>query len=139
MITLKRATALLIADRIEPALAFWKKLGIAPTVTVPEEGAAEGRLGFAILAAPGFEVMYQSSASVAADLVKAASVKSAFRTGAQQTTLYVEVASLADVERALAGEPLILPRRTTFYGATEAGYTDPAGHIIVFAERIAPS
>jgi hypothetical protein len=79
--------------------------------------------------------MYQTAASIRADLVKSASVKDAFRTGPQQVTLYVEVSSLADVERALGAEGLIMPRRTTFYGATEAGYLDPAGNIVVFSEH----
>ena len=30
-----------------------------------------------------------------------------------------------------------MPRRTTFYGATEVAYADLAGNIIVFAERSA--
>jgi hypothetical protein len=37
------------------------------------------------------------------------------------------------VEQALAGEPVILPRRQTFYGSTEIGYREPGGHHVVFA------
>jgi hypothetical protein len=73
-------------------------------------------------------------------LVKSASIKDAFRPNPQQTTLYVEVSQLSELESKLQGERLIMPRRTTFYGSTEVAYTDPAGNIIVFAERqAAPS
>jgi len=132
---LRKATPVLIVDRIEPVLAFWKKLGIEATVQVPEEEAKDGRLGFAILAAEAFEVMYQTAASVRGDLVKSASLKDAFRSGPQQTVLYVEVAKLADIERALKGERLIMPQRTTFYGANELGYLEPGGNVIVFSEH----
>lgn len=132
---LRKATPLLIVDRIEPALLFWKKLGVTPTVEVPDETAAYGRLAFAILATESIELMYQTTASVQEDLVKSASLKDAFRPNPQQTTLYVEVSQLSEIERMLKDERLIMPRRTTFYGSTEVAYTDPAGNIIVFAER----
>ena len=135
---LRKATPVLVVDRVEPVLTFWEKLGVMPTVQVPDADATDGRLAFVILAATGIEIMYQTAASIRADLVKSASVKDAFRTEPQQVTLYVEVSSLADIERALAAERLIMPRRTTFYGATEAGYLDPTGNIVVFSEHGAP-
>jgi hypothetical protein len=132
---LRKATPLLIVDRIEPALLFWKKLGVTPTVEVPDETATDGRLAFAILATESIELMYQTTVSVQEDLVKSASIKDAFRPNQQQTTLYVEVSQLSELETKLQGERLIMPRRTTFYGSTEVAYTDPTGNIIVFAER----
>jgi hypothetical protein len=136
---LRKATPVLVVDRIEPVLAFWKKLGIEPTAQVPDQEANDGRLGFAILAAEGFDVMYQTAASVRGDLVKSASVKDAFRSGPQQTVLYVEVPKLEDIEQALKGERLIMPHRTTFYGANELGYLDPGGNVIVFSEHASAS
>jgi hypothetical protein len=133
---LRKATPVMVVDRVEPVLAFWKKLGIEPTVQVPDQEATDGRLGFAILAADGIELMYQTAASVRGDLVKSASAKDAFRAGPQQAVLYVEVAKLEDVERALQGERLIMPRRTTFYGAHERGYLDAGGNVIVFSEHV---
>jgi hypothetical protein len=79
--------------------------------------------------------MYQTLASVKEDLVASASVAAAFKAEPQQATLYVQVSSVAEVEERLQGERLIMPRRTTFYGATEVGYTDPAGNIVVFAQH----
>jgi hypothetical protein len=135
---LRKASPVLIVDRIEPVLPFWEKLGVMPTVQVPDGEATDGRLAFVILAAAGIEVMYQTVASVKADLVKSATLKEVFRTEPQQVTLYVDVSSLADVERALASERLIMPRRTTPYGAREAGYLEPAGNIVVFGEHGEP-
>jgi hypothetical protein len=131
----RKATPVLVVERIEPVLPFWKKLGLAPVTEVPDEAAGDGRLGFVILATEGIEVMYQTVASIKADLVKSASVKEAFRADPQQATLYVEVGSIADVESRLRGERLIMPKRTTFYGATELGYADPAGNIVIFSEH----
>lgn len=135
MTLLHKATPVLVVDRIEPVLPFWKKLGVVPTVEVPDETSADGRLAFVILAAAGIELMYQTTASIQADLVQAASVKEAFRATAQQTTLFVEVSQLAQIEEQLQGEQLVMPRRTTFYGTLETGYADPCGHIVVFAEH----
>lgn len=132
---LRKSTAVLVVERIEPVLAFWKKLAVLPTVEVPDQAAGDGRLAFAILAAEGIEVMYQTAASVRADLVQSASVKEAFAAGPQQVTLYVEVSQLEDVAARLAGERLVMPRRTTFYGSTELAYTDPAGNIVVFSQH----
>lgn len=131
--TLSKCTPVLVVDRIEPALAFWAKLGVEKTMEVPEGD----RLGFAILAGQGIELMYQTATSVAGDLLAAASDRAAFRSGAQQTTLFVEVPDLARIERCLAGERLVMPLRTTFYGAKELGYLDGAGHVVVFAEMAA--
>ena len=135
MSLLRKATPVLVVDRIEPVLPFWTKLGLTATTEVPGQNATDGRLAFVILAGEGVEVMYQTAASVTADLVKSASVKDAFRAAPQQTTLYVEVGSLADVESRLLGELVVMPQRKTFYGSTEIGYADPAGNIVVFSEH----
>jgi hypothetical protein len=137
MTTVRKATPVLVVDRIEPVVVFWQKLGLKTTVAVPDQAAGDERLGFVILAAEGTEIMYQTAASVRDDLLKSASDKDAFRTAPQQTTLFVEVNKLSDVETQLRGERQIMPRRTTFYGTTEIGYTDPAGNIVVFAEHAA--
>jgi hypothetical protein len=129
--TVRKITPVLVVESIEPVVTFWTRLGVQPSTQVPGDHG----LAFAIFSGEGVEVMYQTVASVKEDLVASASVREAFRPGPQQTTLYVQVQSLADVESRLQGERLILPRRTTFYGAIEVGYTDPAGNIIVFAER----
>jgi len=133
---LRKATPVLIVDRIEPVLLFWRKLGVIPTTEVPDGTANDGRLAFVILAVEGIELMYQTIDSIKDDLVKSASVKEAFRVDPQQTIVFVEVSQLAEIESQLQGERLVMPRRKTFYGSTEVGYADPAGNIIVFAEQL---
>jgi uncharacterized glyoxalase superfamily protein PhnB len=134
---LRKLTPVLVVERIEPVIPFWRKLGVTATTEVPDGAANDGRLAFAILAAEGIEVMYQTTASFKEDLLKSASVKEAFRGGTQQASLYVEVSQLSEVESKLQDERLIMPRRTTFYGSTEVGYADPAGNIVVFSEHYA--
>src|SRR4051812_724486 len=110
---MRKLTPVLIVDAIEPCLAFWTdRLGFAKIAEVPHGD----RLGFVILQRDGVEIMYQTMASVADDVPAIAALGSGWRTG-----LYVEVESLADVERALEGVEPIVPKRTTFYGATEIG------------------
>jgi len=132
---LLKATPVVVVDRIEPVVPFWSKLGVAAGVQVPDAAASDGRLGFAIFAADPIEVMYQTAASIAGDTIASASDKKAFRTEPQQATLYVQVTDLAQVQRKLEGERLIMPKRKTFYGATEIAYADPAGNIVIFSEH----
>ncbi len=121
----KKMTPVLMVETIEPCLDLWvKKLGFEKTVEVPEGDA----LGFVILVKDGIEVMYQSRASVAKDVP-------AFATRALgQTNLYFEVEDLGAIEKALQGVKLVVPKRKTFYGATEVGIQDPAGNVVMFAQ-----
>lgn len=132
----KKTTAVVVVDRIEPVVEFWKKVGVEKVMDVPEGEGASARLGFAILAGPGVEVMYQTSSSVIADLGASAApeYRAAFRTSPQQAYLFVEVASIAEIGRTMADEKLVMPYRETFYGAKELAYDDRAGNIVIFAE-----
>jgi hypothetical protein len=105
---LKKLTTLLIVDAIEPALGTWRKLGYEVTVRVPEQGT----LGFVILVGPPGEIMLQTRASLAEDLPAVAKL-------APSHLLYGDVASLSQAETALSDATVMVPRRKTFYGATE--------------------
>ena len=122
---LKRITTVLPVAAIEPCLPFWEAVGLVRTVEVPHGEA----LGFVILAGHGVELMLQTHASIAEDMPQLADEA---RRG--QGFLFIEVADIDAVERALAGQPLAFPRRTTFYGATEVGYREPGGHAVTFAQ-----
>jgi uncharacterized glyoxalase superfamily protein PhnB len=78
--------------------------------------------------------MYQSFASAEKDAPTAAKEINGGR-----TFLYIEVDHLQNVIDAIKGVPIVVPLRTTFYGAKEIGVKDPAGHVIVFAEMAAAS
>lgn len=121
--TVSKLTPVLVVDAIEPSLEFWEgRLGFARTVEVPHENA----LGFVILVKDGVELMFQSAASVAADLGSSA--------GGESAALFIEVKDLAEFEQALIGYPIAMPRRTTFYGMHEIGVKEPGGHFVVFAQ-----
>ncbi len=118
-----------MVERIEPCLDFWVgRLGFEKVVEVPEGDA----LGFVILARGEVEIMYQSLASIAQD-IPALAMELAGSTSPNGT--YIEVSDIDDVERRLAGCDLVVPRRTTAYGATEIGVREPAGNLILFALR----
>lgn len=128
--TLRRITANLVVEAIEPCLPFWvERLGFTQTATVPH-GA---HIGFVILERDGVELMYQTVASIADDLPAAAE---GMRPGSG-VSLFIEVGDLDAVERALQGVELVMPRRTTFYGMDEIAVREPAGTLVVFAQRAA--
>jgi uncharacterized glyoxalase superfamily protein PhnB len=124
--TIKKVTPILFAGEIETVLPFWvEQLGFTKTVEVPDGQ----RLAFVILEKDGVEVMYQSYSSVAKDVpALAGQVRDA------KAFLYIEVADLATIQRAVRDAQVYLPERTTFYGAREIGVHDPAGHFITFAQ-----
>ena len=122
----KRVTAVLLVEEIEPCLNFWvDRLGFTKAGEVPDGS----KLAFVMLQKGTTEVMYQTYASVQKDDAQAA--KDA-RKG--PTFLYVEVDDLDAVIAALRGVPVVMAVRTTFYGAREIGVKDPAGHVVTFAQ-----
>ncbi len=124
--SVKKITAILFAEEIEPCLKFWtERMGFEKTVDVPEGD----KLGFAMLQKGGVELMYQSYASAEKDV---SSVSRDVRKG--PSFLYVEVENLDAIIGALKGIDVVMPVRTTFYGSKEIGIKDPAGHVIIFAQ-----
>ena len=53
--------------------------------------------------------------------------------------LFVEVDNLDETINAVKGSEVVMPRRKTFYGSTEIGIKDPAGHYVTFAEFATPA
>ncbi|MBZ5705732.1 MAG: VOC family protein [Acidobacteriia bacterium] len=125
-IPVKKITPVLLVDEVEPCIKFWvERLGFEKTIEVPDGN----KLGFVTLQKGGVEVMYQSFASVEKD---AAFNAQAYQKGS--TFLYLEVENLDDIIAAMRGVEVVMPVRTTFYGAKEIGVKDPGGHIITFAQ-----
>ena len=73
--------------------------------------------------------MLQSDASVRADFGHADGP-----VDGRSAALFVEVADLDAIERALDGYPITMARRTTFYGMHEIGVREPGGHFVIFAQ-----
>ena len=123
-------TPVLIVEAIEPVLHFWRdRLGFAVLTEVPHEGT----LGFVILGRDGAMVMYQTRQSVAADVPALA------QDMGRGVGLFLQVADVDAIERALEGVPRVLPRRRTFYGMDEVIVREPAGFAVTFAQRIEES
>jgi uncharacterized glyoxalase superfamily protein PhnB len=126
--TVKKITPVLMVEEVEPCVQFWvERLGFDQTTEVPDGD----KIGFAILQKGGVELMYQSYASMEKDL-HGKDIAREFRRG--PTFLYVEVENLDEIIAATEGAPVVVPVRTTFYGAKEIGIKDPSGHIMVFAQ-----
>jgi uncharacterized glyoxalase superfamily protein PhnB len=116
-------TPILLVDAIEPCLDFWKRLGFAVTVEVPDGDA----LGFVILNHGPVEVMYQTRASAAKDVPAMANFGSS-------SILYIHVSNIDEVIAAVPDAPVLIPKRTTFYGATEYTVREPGGSAVSFSE-----
>jgi uncharacterized glyoxalase superfamily protein PhnB len=124
--TVTKITPVLFAKEIEPCLKFWmERVGFDKTIDVPDGD----KLAFAILQKGAVELMYQSYASAEKDV---SAVSPEVRKG--PSFLYVEVENLDEIIPAMKGAEVVIPVRTTFYGAREIGIKDPAGHIITFAQ-----
>jgi len=122
---MKRCTPVLMVEEIDAVLPFWvDRLGFEQTTEVPHDG----RLGFVILKHGAVEIMYQSRASVAADVAPIAEAPMG------GTFLFIEVEDLDAVARRLEGIEAVVPRRTTFYGADELVVREPAGNYVTFAQ-----
>ena len=121
----QRLAPVLMVDAIEPVLPFWiDRLGFAKTVELPHDGV----LGFVILERDGIQIMYQTQASVAADVAPAAASPQ------RGSMLFFEVDDLNTVAKQLDGVSLLVPLRKTFYGSEEVIVREPGGNIVTFAQ-----
>jgi uncharacterized glyoxalase superfamily protein PhnB len=124
-VELQSLAPVLVVEAVEPCLPFWQeRLGFELISSVPEGD----RLGFAMLAKDGVTVMYQSRDSVRKDIPALAGETSS-------VVLYVSVTSIDAVESRLRDLTPVVPRRRTFYGATEIGVREPGGSLVVFAQH----
>jgi|SRR5712671_3444708 len=124
--TVKKLTPILFVEDVGPCVKFWvERLGFQKTMDVPDGN----KLAFAMLQKGNVELMYQSYASADKDV---SAISQSVRKG--RTFLYVEVESLDDTIAVVKGAEVVMPIRTTFYGAKEIGIKDPAGHFITFAQ-----
>ncbi len=122
---MKKLTPVIPVDAIEPCLPFWEQLGFSRVAEVP----MGDRLGFVILSSGNVEIMYQSMESIAGDVPAMARLVSA------GTPLYIEVEQLDELLPKLHDAKVIVPERTTFYGAREIFVQAPCGTVVGFAEQ----
>src|SRR5215469_17536898 len=100
----KKITAVLFAQEIEPCLKFWvERFGFQKTAEVPDGD----KLAFAMLQKGNVELMYQSYASADKDV--GTSISQQVRKG--PTFLYVEVDSLDETINAVKAAEVVMPKR----------------------------
>ncbi len=115
-----------MVNSIEESLPFWtKQLGYEVAVSVPYGK----KLGFVVLHHGESEVMIQTHESLSKDIPAIMTPKSD-----KQIVLYADVESLDEIEASLGNVEVIVPKRKTFYGATEIWIREPAGNVVGFAE-----
>ncbi len=134
---MKKLTPIVTVEAIEPCLPFWtERLGFEVTATVPH---GEG-MGFAMLNKGGVELMYQTRASIDADLGPAGAAAGYADLGSRlagaTSTLFIEVEALDPVVEALHGADVVVPRRRTSYGMDEIFVMAPCGTLVGFAAPV---
>ncbi len=119
-----KLTTVLPVATIEPSADFFRVVGFEVTMRVPDEGP----MGFAGMSNGKVEIMLQTFASIYED-------NEAFRIVSDKapSLLFIEVSDFDAVEKAVQGFDVIMPRRETFYGATEITVREPGGHLVTFA------
>ncbi|MEZ4584879.1 MAG: hypothetical protein R2909_00560 [Gemmatimonadales bacterium] len=131
-----KLSPLITVDAIEPCLPFWTdRLGFELTVSVPHGD----KIGFAILENGPVELMYQSLASVDADLGAMAPNHPglARKLAESNGAVFIEVPSLDPILAAMDGAEVVVPRRQTFYGMDELFVRAPCGTLVGFAAKVA--
>jgi hypothetical protein len=131
---MKKATPLITVDTIEPCLPFWiDGLGFTLLATVPPEGAAD----FAMLQKGDVMLMYQTRASIQADLGASGAPEGLADQMAEGTaSLFTEVEDLDAVIQGVGEAEVLVPRRQTFYGMDEIFVRAPCGTVVGFAQKI---
>lgn len=120
-------TPVIIVDQVEPCIGFWTdRLGFTLENQVP---GPEGALVFASARQGPVEVMYQTRASVVADMPELSGTFDG-----HPITLFLTVDDLDAIERAMDGVEVVKPRHTTFYGSTEIYVREPGGNTVGFAQ-----
>jgi uncharacterized glyoxalase superfamily protein PhnB len=127
------ATPLLTVEDVDACLPFWTDaLGFALLATVPHGDAT----GFAMLKGGDVQLMYQSRASVEADLGASGAPEGLADEMARSTaTLFVEVQGLDDILGRIGDAVILVPRRETFYGMDEIFVRAPCGTVVGLAEK----
>jgi uncharacterized glyoxalase superfamily protein PhnB len=127
--SLKALAPVLIVEAVEPSLKFWtEQLGFAKDNEVP---GPDGKLIFASVKKDGVEIMYQTRASVVADIPAMAA-----EMNGRTVSLFLTVPTIADLDeiaRRSKGAPMIKARHDTFYGTTEFYIREPGGNVVGFA------
>lgn len=118
-----KITPILTVEKIAPSITFWESIGFNLAVKVPDTNNPQ----FAILTKGNTELMYQTIASIKKDLK--------LEIGKTPSMVYLDVDNLDKVIEALSKHPIVVAKRTTFYGKDEVFISEPGGNVIGFAQK----
>jgi hypothetical protein len=121
----KRVTAVLFADRVEPTADFFKRVGFAASIEIKEGNG----LGFALLERDGMQLMVETR-----DNERESAALRALTRQSRSALVFLEVDDLDAVIDAMRGIAPLVDRHSTFYGADEITYTEPGGNLVTFAQ-----
>jgi len=122
---LERLTPILVVDSIEPVVPFWEALGFRAT----NQARVDGNLTFVAFVKEGYSIHYQTMARLERDIPGATEMLAG-----STSLLYLAVDDLDAVIVALGDAEVLIPRRTTPWGADEIYVKEPGGHLIGFAK-----
>jgi uncharacterized glyoxalase superfamily protein PhnB len=130
MSTFSSVTPNLIVNDVAASTAFYTTvLGFTIKETVPDAAP----FVFVWLERDGVQVFLNARAAVAADYPGAAD-----RPAGGTATLFFGITDVDGLHAAVSPHaPVVMPLKTQFYGMREFAVTDPDGHILIFAERVA--
>jgi uncharacterized glyoxalase superfamily protein PhnB len=123
-VSVQSIAPILIVSEIEPCLEFWTRIGFQKIAEVPHGD----RLGFVMFTSNGQNLMLQTEASADADVPNLAPRQSG-------GVVYLNVQSIDAVEQTIDKNSVVMPRRETFYGASEIWVREPGGNLVGFAQH----
>ena len=130
MATITGITPNLVVRDLDASLRFYRDvLGFAVSQTVPPAPP----FVFAWMVRDGVPVFLNAREGVVDDLPELAA-----RTPGGTVTLFVIVDDVDGLHAQVAAHaPVVMPLKTQFYGMREFAITDPDGHVLIFAQRVA--
>ena len=129
--TFTSVTPNLIVRDIARSTAFYRDvLGFSINQTVPDEAP----FVFVWLEKDGVPVFLNDITAAAHDYPDAAKLPPG-----GTVAMFFVITGVDDYHAAIASKAtVVMPLKTQFYGMREFAITDPDGHLITFAERVAP-
>jgi len=124
---INKSTPVLHVRTVEPSLKFWtERFGFKSTIQVPEGN----HIGFVALDSGAVELMYQTYEGMQVDQANAL----AKEVDKGPTFIFMEVADINAVIKALDGAEIVQGLHETFYGAQEIVAKEPGGHFVIFSQ-----
>ena len=124
---INKSTTILHVKSVEPSVKFWtERFGFKMTIQVPEGD----HIGFAALENGNVELMLQTYSGMKNE----PSNPLANEVEKGPSFLFMEVADIQKVIKALKGAEIVQGLHDTFYGSKEVIAKEPGGHFVIFSQ-----